>query len=305
MGGVGRVRVRVGVSLACGALILGISASPSIAKKGKKKGLGAVVTRSAVSPPGTTTAQLLTATATCPKGKKAFGGGFAAPPVDSSSLVFIHESRRTGARTWTASGTFFAISGTPTPLSVTSSVYCRRLAKTPQEVTTSVPVLAATNNTPATAIARCQGDKQKLLSGGFLYSPPANGNVAQALVYENQPAGKSWRASVQNSGASPARTLTGYAYCAKGLKSAPKIISGNSAATLPTVLARISASSVGCPGKSRLSAGGFVSPFPTTTPMTARPLYFESQISGTTWRASALAGFGPGPLSITALGICT
>ncbi len=295
--------VRFAASIAC--LLLALSGTAVAAKqKAKKKGLGGVVTRTATSPAGTTTGQVLTATATCPKGKKAFGGGFSALPANDSSLIFVDESRRSGPRSWLAAGTFFAIAGGPTPLSVTASVHCRRLAKNPVEVATAVPVLANTNNVPFTAIARCQGKKQRLIAGGFDYSPPSNGNVNLALIYENQPAGKTWRASVQNSGAGVARTLTSYAYCAKGLK-APKIVSGSNAVNLPSALDPISASTIACPAKSRLSAGGFASPFPTNLPMTARPLYTESALGGSVWRASAISGFGGGPLTITTLGICT
>lgn len=292
--------------LACGLLVLGLAASPGIAKKkGKKKQkLGPVVTVTATSPTTSTTGDRVTATATCPPGKKAFGGGFSATPSDQS-LIFPDESHRGAPNTWIAGGSYFGFNPGSPPLGITSIVHCRKLKKTPAEVTISVPVIAQTNTTPATAIARCQGKKQKLISGGFLYTPPANGNVAQALVYENEPVGKDWHASVQNSGSSPARTLTGYAYCAKGLPKAPKISSGTTAFTVPAALDQISASSAACPPKTQLSGGGFVSPFPATAPATARPLYFESQAVSGVWRASALAGFGGGPLSITALGICT
>jgi hypothetical protein len=294
---------RIAGWVVCAGLLLGLSASPAIAKKKKAK-LGPVVTVTAASPTTTTTAATITATATCPPGKKAFGGGFATSP-SNQALIFPQESHRSSPNSWVASGSYFGISPSPPPLAITSIVHCRRLAKVPQEVSISVPVIAATNTTPATAIARCQGKKQKLISGGFLYSPPANGNMHQALVYENQPVGRDWHASVQNSGTSPARTLTGYAYCAKGLKKAPKITSGSTAFTVPSALTPISATSAACPAKTQLSGGGFVSPFPATAPMTARPLYYESQAVGGSWRASALAGFGGGPLSITALGICT
>jgi hypothetical protein len=296
-------RTRLGTIFICAGLAAGLCASPALAKK--KKGLGGVVAVTAVSQGGTTTQQPLSATATCPKGRKAFGGGFSAVPTDQTSLIFVEESHRSGARSWVAAGTFFAISGTPTPLAITTTVYCRRLAKAPKEVTTSVPVLAATNNVPFTAIARCQGKGQKLISGGYRWTPSANGNLHQALIYENQPSGKTWRASVQNSGTAPARTLTSYAYCAKGLKAAAKISTGSNAADVPSALSPLSASSAACPKKTRMSATGFVSPFPATTPMTARPLYTQSAISGTASVASLVAGFGGGPLTLTALGLCT
>jgi hypothetical protein len=300
-----RVRiVRVVVTLACAALVFAIGASTSVAaKKGKKKGLGPVVTVSATSPGATANTEVISATATCPKGKKAFGGGFAAPD-DNEGLIIVHESRRTAVNAWTVTGSFFAFSPPAPPHTLTATVYCRRLAKAPSEASTAVPVLAATNNVPFTAIARCQGKKQKLLSGGFMWTPPASGNIHQALVYENQPSGKTWRASVQNSGTAPARTLTSYAYCAKGLSKAIKIVSGSNAATVPAALTPLSADSIGCPPKTRMSAGGFVSPFPSSAPMTARPLYTESLIT-TGWHAKVIAGFGGGPLTVTSLGICT
>ena len=74
---------------------------------------------------------------------------------------------------------------------------------------------------------------------------------------------------------------------------------------MPAAFSQISATSAACAPKTQLSGGGFVSPFPATAPMPARQLYYESQATGTGWTASALAGFGGGPLSITALGICT
>ena len=297
--------VPVTVTVACAAMLLAIGATPSVAaKKGKKKGLGPVVTVTAVSTSATTNTQVISATATCPKGKKAFGGGFLAP-TSNNSLIFVHESRRTAVRSWTVSGSFFAFVGGANPLALTASVHCRRLAKAPTEASTAVPVLAMTNNVPFTAIARCQGKKQRLLSGGFQYSPPESGNVHQALIYENQPSGKTWRASVQNSGNSPARTLTSYAYCAKGLPKAIKIVSGSNAANLPAALNPLAADSSACPPKSRMSGGGFVSPFPSSAPMTARPLYTESALTGTVWHTKVIAGFGGGPLNVTALGICT
>ncbi len=39
--------------------------------------------------------------------------------------------------------------------------------------------------------------------------------------------------------------------------------------------------------------------------MTARPLYTESALTGNVWHAKVIAGFGGGPLNVTALGICT
>lgn len=296
--------VRVLGLLVCLGLLLGLSASPSLAKKKKQK-LGPVATVTAASPTTSTTGAKVTATATCPPGKKAFGGGFATTP-SNQALIFPEESHRGAPNTWIAGGSYFGIAGPGSPpLGITSIVHCRKLKKTPQEVTISVPVIAMTNTTPAIAIARCQGKKQKLISGGFLYTPSANGNIHQALVYENEPVGRDWHASVQNSGNSPARTLTGYAYCAKGLPKAPQITSGTTAFTVPAALSQISATSAICPPKTQLSGGGFVSPFPATAPMTARPLYFESQALAGAWRSSAVAGFGGGPLSITSLGICT
>ena len=166
--------VRVAVTFACTAIVLAIGASPSVAaKKGKKKGLGPVVTVTAVSTSATTNTQVISATATCPKGKKAFGGGFLAP-TSNDSLIFVHESRRTAVRSWTVSGSYFALVAGANPLALTASVHCRSLAKAPTEASTAVPVLAMTNNVPFTAIARCQGKKRGSSRAAFsTRRPPA------------------------------------------------------------------------------------------------------------------------------------
>jgi hypothetical protein len=67
----------------------------------------------------------------------------------------------------------------------------------------------------------------------------------------------------------------------------------------------VTADSAQCPAKTKMTGGGFVSPFPATAPMTARPLYTESVLTGKVWHAKLIAGFGGGPLTMTSLGICT
>ena len=227
--GISSVRV-AGVLTICAGLLLGSVWIGGDRQESKKKGLGPVETVTAVSPPTSTTGAAVTATATCPKGKKAFGGGF----VDDAVLDLAALRRRVAPRLADELDRDRQLLRLQWRVPAVERHLDRAL---------SPPVKGAggghhhrsgrrsVERTPATAIARCQGKKQKLISGGFHYSPPANGNTHQALVYENQPVGKDWHASVQNSGTSPARTLTGYAYCAKGLKNSPKITSGSTAFT--------------------------------------------------------------------------
>jgi len=63
----------------------------------KPKGLGPVVTATAIGPVATTLATTSEATATCPKRKQAVSGGFSAPFGASGALV-VNESYRISKR---------------------------------------------------------------------------------------------------------------------------------------------------------------------------------------------------------------
>jgi hypothetical protein len=101
-------------------LALAVSASPASAKKHKKpKGLGPVVTETATGPTATTPGTSSAASATCPSGLQAVGGGFSAPFTSTGALV-VTESYRDSRRSWRVSAV--VVSGTG---AATAYAYCR------------------------------------------------------------------------------------------------------------------------------------------------------------------------------------
>lgn len=281
------------------AMLLAVSAAPAMAKKhGKrKKGLGAVVTKTATAT-GSTDGQVVSATATCPKGKQAFGGGYSFTP-ESKVTVYIFESVRSGKRTWRVSGTYdrFAVPP-PFPAETLSvSVYCRSLAKPISDRSAAVTV-PATAPFRASTSAACPTSAGKLLAGGFSLAPAPTGNLDYATVRSSLASGTGWAVTGAVDNSATARTLTAHAYCAKGLK-APAIVSA--AASSPVgVKQTVSGSSPACPGKRRMSAGGF-----DIAGTMLVPTQTESRIVGPAWKAS-FQNFGiPTTFPITAQGICT
>lgn len=215
------------VALAAVLLFAGVSAEASAAKHGHLRG-GSLVTRSATIqlPPH----QLLTATATCPAGTKAVGGGFSASPGGLEPTV-VTESRRSGAKRWIASGLRASPLTTATG-SLTAVVRCRSGAPKITEVSASTTLAAATgpgDHPRATATAGCTG-KRRAISGGF--SSEADPKQALAVLPEDSQRvskGRAWSFTASHN--NPAsRKLTAYAYCARakvGTRSGSVSLSGD------------------------------------------------------------------------------
>ena len=90
---------RVALLLGCALLLL--PASPALAKKKHKpKKLGPVVTATATGNTVSSLGNVSTATATCPSGKQAVGGGFSVPLTSAKSL-FVTSSFRSAPNAWT------------------------------------------------------------------------------------------------------------------------------------------------------------------------------------------------------------
>lgn len=280
------------VVAACVALAL--SASPAAAqKKAGKKGLGPVVTRIAASPPVAGPGQATSATAVCPKGRRAVGGGFDLPFSSTAGFV-IYESLRAGARGWRTSA--FSGGGASAGLSFTSSVYCRRLAKPILDIAAGAPVAPVLNAT-ATATARCPGSKSTLISGGFSSGAPTGPGVI-AVPYASFGSGRVWSYSAINNSPT-ARTLIAHAYCAKGVQT-PLTVLGAVSRTAPSFTGT-SVSSTTCPKGRRLSAGGFIGSQPSGMTF---GLVTESRISGRSWVGEAFNVGAAGTVSLTVQGIC-
>ncbi|MGZ5357559.1 MAG: hypothetical protein ACXWF9_01065 [Solirubrobacterales bacterium] len=292
-------------------LCLALSASPALAKKkGKKAPFGPVVTVTAlgnsVATPGASSA-----TATCPKGTKAVGGGFAGQ-FNSTNQMAIEQSYRSSDRSWNAVA--HVLEGTS---AVTAYAYCRKTKKAIEDV-------AATGTTagvplgPGTATASCPAGT-RVIGGGFQATRgPAPQNVTTTET--SIPSGNGWTVRAINN-VGPSQTLTAHAYCVAGIK--PKIVSATISQDVPQE-ASVTTSSAACPkpkakkkggaGKSakgggkkkqirkRLSGGGFETPVGANPGVV--PLVWESRIAGPLWQASAAAQNDPGVLPVTSVGIC-
>jgi hypothetical protein len=296
---------------ACAILALALAVSPATAKKKKKKPpFGPVATVTATgntAPEG----QVSTATATCPAGQVAVGGGFSTPPLSNDTRIYVIQSFRSTPNSWVAAG--FVGDGAA---AVTADAYCRVARRPITEVTATATV---SGPTAATAAPTCPAGAS-VIGGGFSVTRgPSVG--AFAVPQSNLSTGPGvWSVTAINN-IPVAQTLTAYAYCTTKIK-APVLVSQQVTATLPE-LGAVTATTPACPvpsvkGKGKkasstkkrkkkprklLSGGGFSSPPGSAT--SAVPVYAESRIAGGSWRATAQnVNNDPFPLSATSQGVC-
>jgi hypothetical protein len=261
-------------------LLLGVASAD--AKKKQRKPKSPPVTT--VSAARTTSAdnQQVTATATCPSGLIAVGGGFTSPPVldagTPTDLALVYESRRAGDNAWQVSAVR-EDEGSPGPdLPLTAIVDCRstklaskkpagKKASTAKKKkkkklriieATGSAVAAPEDAAQASATATCPA-KTTALGGGFSSSPtPVATSPGSAFPYfwSNHRANPtSWFAALSNVG-TVSRTVTSYAYCAAGLKVAETTAPVSLPASETTVNGA-TATTPPCPKGKALLGGGF------------------------------------------------
>ena len=224
------LRTRMTGALAAGLLLAGLAIGPSAAsaaKRGHPHPAGAVVTRSTTIqlPPH----QLLTATATCPPGTRAVGGGFSGAPGGIEPTV-VTESRRSGGKSWIASGLRASPLTTATG-SLTAIVRCRSGAPKIGEVAASTTLPAATgpgDHPRATTTATCPG-KRRAISGGF--SSEADPKQALTVLAEDShrvSKGRSWSFTASHNNPAPRRlTATPIGRGRVGTKSGSASLTGD------------------------------------------------------------------------------
>ena len=281
-------------------------ASALAKKKHKKPSHGPVVTASALRNTASTPGSISTATAFCPSGLQAVGGGYSAP-FTTDGRVAVLDSFRSGLTSWTVDGIANAFPG-----AVTSFVYCRRNNRTITDLpgTAAVP---GTNGANATASANCPSDT-RLIGGGFQTTHGPDPLEFLVTTTDMSVTPGAWSVTAFNNGNSSPQTLTAHAYCMSGIK-APRVLSS----TVSTTVAprgSASATTPACPRAKktkkkrrrkparRLSAGGFSTP-PPTSPSNPIPLFTDSHISGKAWLVTAVDAGGPGgALPVTSQGFC-
>lgn len=243
--------------LACG--ILALAASPALARKVKKRaGLGPVSTVKAIGPT-VSTGSTSTATATCPSGKQAAGGGFSAP-FDATSSLVVTDSFRSSTRSWTVIGVPEAGSSG----AATAYAYCRQTTKTIMDVG-GTGVVGNYMFGGGTAQATCPVDSS-LIGGGFESTKGVlTGPVQIAIPEASFPTPGAWTVEALNN-STPAQTIVAHAYCVFRILPSLTVRSSN----IQAVNARfdtVTAMSPNCLPKKRsnkrkrkrqfLSAGGF------------------------------------------------
>jgi hypothetical protein len=262
-------------------LLLASPAAVASAKKKSPRPAGPLVTRSsAISLPPH---QLLTATATCPPGTRAVGGGFIGAPGGIEPTV-VTESRRSGGRSWIATG-LRASPLTTASGSLTAIVRCRRGAPKIREVaaSTTLPAATAQGDHPRASItATCPG-KRRAISGGF----SSDADPKQALVVlpedsQRVAKGRGWSFAASHNNPAP-RQITAYAYCARarvGTRTGSVSMSGD--------LTTKSADTRPCGGGLSPISGGFLTSAATLANGGDTVFVLASMPQGGGWRTTGL-----------------
>jgi hypothetical protein len=289
-------------------VILALTAPQALAKKNHKKksqGLGPVVTVTATGATVSSAGTISSASATCPSGLQAVGGGYAAP-LKPGNVMLVIDSYRSGPGTWTVDG----ISGTGTS-ATTAYAYCRKSTFPVTDFATSASLPSGAGQTASTA-ASCPAGSQ-LVSGGFQATNTPGTNEFAFPTTNMSTAPGTWSLVMINN-VGGAKTMTVHAYCLRGIKT-PLVLNTTSSLTLDSG-ASASLSAPACPapkkvkkkGKKKkrkpaqlLTSGGFQSPAP---PRTTIAIFIESRTTGASWSGTAVNLAAPGTITLTVQGIC-
>jgi hypothetical protein len=227
---------------------------------------------------------IASATAKCPSGQRATGGGFATSAATMFPFILVYESRKIGQRSWRASGQVFAPFAIGPARTLKAFAYCDDGAPATKSKSASITSTGA--NALLAADAKCSSGQQAQ-AGGFLGPPPNRGgggleNHRVADSYRSDK--KTWRSRMRTFVAAVGVTFTSYVYCADKKKPAARI--GSTTVAGDDVLA--TALSFECKRDTKPAAGGF-------NQLNAAPAsnffhFYESLKSGKGWRASAYHG---------------
>jgi hypothetical protein len=307
---------KLAVLVAAATLVLAPASALAKKKHKKPKGLGPVVTATGTGPTVSGFGAKSAASASCPSGLQAVGGGFSAPFNPAVQLV-VTESYRSSFDTWHVS----AHDANGGPGAVTVFAYCRRNNR-------SVTDVSATGTVPAGfgQNAKVEADCPPgvpAISGGFeIQSGPGASQLAVPVssigggpVAGGTPPVGNWQVTALNDGSS-ARTMTTHVYCMAGIK-LPAFKQDQSSAFEPFGGSFTQSSS--CPpapkpkkkGKKKakkkpaqlLSAGAFYSPF-TPGSTSSFPIHTDSRIAGTAFIDTVVNGGTGGTITAQSQAMC-
>lgn len=234
------------------------------------------------------------ATAACPGGTKAAGGGFYAPS-SAEAVALVYESVKVGKRAWRASVQLLEPAD-PSAVTLTTYVYCRRHFPATKTAAATVPTDGHLKIGP-TAEATCSPGRVAV-AGGFHMPAPLTGPTVTDLFFDSMRSGTTgWNARVVTGPAGPS-TITSEVYCAKRGGS-PIEATGSSA---PNGLdSTTSTATATCPDGLSPAAGGFAQPDSVVF-----SFFFvdESRRVDDSWQVSALhVGTDPA-IALQAAGYC-
>jgi hypothetical protein len=230
-----------------------------------------------------------TATAKCPSGQRATGGGFQLTPISESISVYPIESRKIGQRSWRVSAQRF---GAPGAISATATAYCATNAPKTTASTANTALPGSGEQTGATATC----PKGKAQAGGFFV--PA-GSPSRGVLESFRKSSRSWQSTAFAGGAGV--TLTNYVYCARA--ATPKVrlgsVAGTGDRTYWTVV------SEKCKHTAPIH-GGWSQPEGFTVFVVSKAFFpYESLRSGRRWRTSGLyRDAGGGPTTLNSFAYC-
>jgi hypothetical protein len=284
--------------LAAAVCLLGPATDAVAAKKKVKKLTLTTVTAAATA----ATTGLVSATATCPKGTKALGGGLTMqPPLSSSDFLNPLESRRIGTNAWRVSAYRLDAMSNGPAMSITAEAYCRGGRYKAKERTDSQSVLDSAVS--AIPIATCPVGKAAG-GGGFSITPPTNANDFHSALSTSMMTGSvGWLLRSLKLGAPPlsAATFTSHVYCLKRGQKGPRPVGGATALPAP-VLGTATAVTAPCSAKRNATAGGFRFPDVIEGPVV---LLTESRRVGRGWQVAASRLSGAQAATIEAFGYCS
>jgi hypothetical protein len=237
---------------------------------------------------------IATATATCPKGTKAAGGGFEAP--SSIAVVgLVYESVKVGKRSWRASAQLLDL-GAPSTLTLTTYVYCRAHFRHTDSGSSTV----ATDGKPhlgPTGSASCRRGAEAI-AGGFTMPPPLQGSMVRSIYFDSLRHGDdAWDARVVTGPAGPS-TFTTEVYCSKRIP-APVQASASSSPNANDFT--ISTASASCEEGLAPAVGGFSQP---QSGLGSFFVVFESRRVGAAWQVSGLHTGNNPPVTLNSFAYC-
>jgi hypothetical protein len=193
------------------------------------------------------------ATATCPPGTKAAGGGFDAP--SSGQIIgIVYESVKVHQHAWRASVQLLDLTGAGS-LTLTTYVYCRAHFPATHATSTTVPTTGEVQLGP-TASAACP-HSEVALAGGFEMPPPLVTPTVTDLFFDSLRDGvSSWDGRVVTGPAGPS-SITSEAYCSARQDVPVEVVGLSDPNGLDSVSSTATAA---CPAGLTPAAGGFTQP---------------------------------------------